>query len=128
MKLSKEYLMLAFHLAVQHFTKNLKSYYNRQSFTDAELRETFDECAAALKNDTLEIEGYERVQWTRFNPQDSDTFPPPGHYLSFSSDDDEVYPVYRSDKCNDEIFASLSHDMEYWRAFPKPPTEIKESK
>ena len=127
MKLSKEYLMVAFCLAVQHFTKNLKSYYNKQSWTDAELRETFDEFVAALENDTLEIEGYERVQWTRFNPQDSDTFPPPGDYLC-AYKDDEVYPAYRSDKCTDEKFASLSHDMEYWRPFPKPPTEIKESK
>lgn len=87
----------------------------------------FAEAQNSLQNGTLEIDGYERVQWTRFNPQDSDTFPPPGHYLC-AYKDDEVYPAYRSDKCTDEKFASLSHDIEYWRPFPKPPTEIKESK
>lgn len=61
MKLSKESLVIAFHLATQHFANNLKNYFNRQSFTDAELREMFDECAMALKAGTLEIEGYTKI-------------------------------------------------------------------
>lgn len=79
----------------------------------------------ALKTNTLEIEGYEKSDWIKFDPADVDTFPPPGHYLCFSTDDGEVNPTYRSDKCTDEIFASLPHDMEYWRPLPNPPIETE---
>lgn len=33
------------------------------------------EARRALKAGTLEIEGYERVQWTKFDPNDKKTFP-----------------------------------------------------
>ena len=79
----------------------------------------------SLRDGTLEIEGYEISQWIKFDPEDVDTFPPPGHYLSFSTVDGEVYPTYRSDKCTDEMFASLPHDMEYWRPLPNPPIETE---
>ena len=43
------------------------------------IRDELDRLASdareALFVDTLEIEGYERVQWTRFDPDDPKTFP-----------------------------------------------------
>lgn len=91
-----------------------------------ELKAKFEEVKVvfdSLKNDELEIEGYERSQWVKFDPEDVDTFPPPGHYLCVSSNGGEVDVAYRSDKCTDEIFASLPHDMRYWRPIPNPPKE-----
>lgn len=88
------------------------------------LIEKVEKVIEALQNEELEIEGYSRDEWTRFDPENSNTFPPPGHYLC-AYKDDEVYPAYRSDKCNDEIFASLPHDITYWRPLPKPPVETE---
>lgn len=79
------------------------------------------EVVLATQDNELEIEGYERVQWTRFDLDDESTYPPFGHYLCVSSNGGEVDVAYRSDKCTDEIFASLPHDMRYWRPLPKPP-------
>ena len=90
------------------------------------LKVEFEEVGAiynSLWKDELEIEGYERSQWVKFDPKDVDTFPPSGHYLCVSSNGGEVDVAYRSDKCTDEIFASLPHDMRYWRPLPNPPKE-----
>lgn len=90
------------------------------------LKVEFEEVEAiynSLWKDELEIEGYERSEWNKFDPEDVDTFPPPGHYLCVSSNGGEVDVAYRGDKCTDEIFASLPHDMRYWRPLPNPPKE-----
>ena len=90
------------------------------------LKVEFEEVEAiynSLWKDELEIEGYERSQWVKFDPEEVDTFPPHGHYLCVSSNGGEVDVAYRGDKCTDEIFASLPHSMEYWRTLPNPPVE-----
>lgn len=50
-----------------------------------ELQVKFEKVKAvfdSLKKDELEIEGYERVKWHKFDPNDESTFPPEnGEYL-----------------------------------------------
>lgn len=85
------------------------------------LVEKVEEVIEALQNEELEIEGYSRNEWVKFDPKDEGTYPPFGRYLCVSSNGGEVDVAYRGDKCTDEIFASLPHDMRYWRPLPPPP-------
>lgn len=124
MKLSKENLKLALHLAESYFAKNLKSYFNRQSFTDTELREVFDDCAKSLHENTLEIEGYERVQWTKFDPNDPKTYPPGGQdVILINRENFSMGYVFRGSVYCDKGFMPT-----HWRPLPKPPkTEVEKT-
>ena len=90
----------------------------------------------AFINKTLEIEGYERSDWTRFDPKDPKTFPP----------DDKIVLAYglpdplKNRSCAVYFFAwadsagmflgqeSADPEVHFWRPLPKPPQETEVEK
>lgn len=75
----------------------------------------------ALIEDDLEIEGYERVQWTRFNPNDPNTFPPKKDGRMFM-----VHQIYNGESIFN-IATSNTYwwgkcNVTHWRPLP-PPVE-----
>lgn len=91
--------------------------------------EEFSDAVDEIDDGKFEIEGYERVEWTRFNPKDESTYPPKGKFLA-----------YGGFECEPQgIFFGLSYDnkstriaygkvLKYWRPLPKPPQETEEGK
>ena len=84
----------------------------------------------ALRTDSLEIEGYERSGWTRFNPKDPSTRPPKGqHFIAYGSGYMSVIFRYSSETETDEKFAnrfSVRYGFTHWRPLPNPPVETEE--
>jgi hypothetical protein len=76
----------------------------------------------ALRNDSLEIEGYTRDKWTRFDPKDPKTFPPidttvlltvQGRY--------DVICTWRTCANERQIAFGLPRPFTHWRPLPPPP-------
>ena len=90
----------------------------------------------ALLDNALEIDGYERVQWTRFDWDNPKTFPP----------DDKIVLAYglpdplKNRSCAVYFFAwadsagmflgqeSAAPEVHFWHPLPPPPVETEESK
>ena len=72
----------------------------------------------ALEAGTLEIEGYERTEWTKFDPNDTKTFPPcNGTYWVFRS----VEPRQMESNFYGEKAGFAVTCITHWRPLPKPP-------
>lgn len=94
----------------------------------------YTEAMAGLEDGTLEIEGYERVQWTKFDPDDPKTFPEDDKMVlayGFPDPDDNrscaVYFFAWADSAG--VFAgqeSADPEVHFWRPLPKPPVEQEE--
>lgn len=115
MKLSKQSLMNALILATEK-TASL----------------VFAGAQNALQDGTLEIEGYERVQWIRFDPNDPKTYPPTDKEIlvwgrpRLSKAPKDVCRGYLEDDrfCMAESADDI-WDVSYWRPLPNPPTETE---
>lgn len=76
---------------------------------------------SALYHDELEIEGYEKVQWVKFDPNDESTFPPrEGMYLVCRG----VEPYFREAKYYGDKVGFGDTCVILWRPLPKLPLEI----
>lgn len=83
----------------------------------------------ALEAGTLEIEGYERVEWTKFDRRDQKTFPPHDKIVVIALRDGHVGPAFVRWICNWCEFAGYSHhDVTHWRPLPPPPVETEVKK
>ncbi len=91
------------------------------------LIEKVEEVIEALQNNELEIEGYEHVKWTKFDPGKRVTYPPKGEEVLAwglpSPDDSEVptlFVCWRS--ClGFSCEASAYPEIHFWRPLPPPP-------
>lgn len=92
----------------------------------------FDCTAGALDNNTLEIEGYEHAQWTKFDPNDPNTYPPVGrHIIAYSPGHMSVLFRYSLATETDEQFAdrfTQRYGFIHWRPLPPPPVETEVKK
>ena len=80
---------------------------------------------SAIYNNHLNIEGYERIKWTKFDPKDSKTFPPKsGEYLVCLSDDGYPMPTAAA-WFNDSQQFNVSLPVAYWRHKPLPPVKTE---
>lgn len=79
------------------------------------------EARAALEAGTLEIEGYERVQWTRFDPK---TFPPKNKDVLFTDGSGVAFGYMDENK---RVFSWIPEPT-HWRPLPNPPVETEEAK
>lgn len=84
----------------------------------------WDDLAKACEDDTLEIEGYERANWVKFNPNDEATHPlKTDEYLvvldgwAFA----QAVIFYKSKSAFD-----TQENVTHWRPLPKPPVETEE--
>ena len=79
----------------------------------------------ALYDDKLDIEGYERVEWIKFDPNDPKTFPPdngefqPEYLVYCESYSTPFTAVWFNDLHKFNVSWTISH----WRKIPKPPVE-----
>ena len=88
-----------------------------------------DSARKALESGTLEIEGYERSQWIKFNKNDPSTYPPVGHHLiAYSHGHVSVLFRYSLATETDEQFAdrfTQRYGFTHWCPLPKPPIETE---
>ena len=84
----------------------------------------------ALIEDDLEIEGYEQVQWTKFDPNDTSTFPPKNgkriimaYEQSNNSNKWEVFVEPSTNYLIQFLRTDLPNINVYWRPLPNPPKE-----
>lgn len=101
-----------------------KTEYNRKWLE--ELSDAVDEIDS-LK---FEVEGFERVQWVKFNPKDPKTFPPKCDFLGYFDHggiNDFQYVCIRDDEDTDEAIATqaIFPRLKYWRPLPQPPVETE---
>ena len=75
----------------------------------------------SLDSNTLEIEGYERSEWTKFDKDDSTTFPPKGKFLYFDGFGIAIGIHLQCEK--KDGFAHIYRKITHWRPLPKPPQE-----
>ena len=130
MKLNRDDLSFALVCAKSYYYDSLNSDYpNKDDLKNAEL---FRDLEQEADNDTLEIEGYERVQWTRFDPNDPKTFPPSGGFLGYFTGQcgDKYQDVhFRNNEYTDEEFATrmVYHNLTHWRPLPSDPVETEKN-
>ena len=101
---------------------------------DGSNEEAFDARKALLAG-TLEIEGYERSQWTRFDPNDPKTHPKEGTpvlLVTYNEHDKWGLQAGHASKKFVNCWATISRMFEFkvfWRevTFPPPPTEQEET-
>lgn len=88
--------------------------------------------AEALKDGTLDVEGYERVQWKKFDFYKEDTYPAkltPILAFGFPNPDNSLMPEFfvcqLSVMC--DFISKESYDAKVilWRPLPKPPIETE---
>lgn len=94
-----------------------------------ELDRLASKARAELAAGNLEIEGYERVQWTRFDPNDPKTYPPKGWFLGYVAG--TIVQLLRHPDETDEYFAnkfSIKNHLTHWRPLPNDPVETEETK
>ena len=84
-----------------------------------ELDRLASEARAELEAGTLEIEGYERSEWTCFDPNDPKTFPP--EYVSLLYTYKGKTFVGDSEDVSRDYLFNDRHT--YWRPMPNPPQE-----
>lgn len=119
MKLSKDDLSFALTCAKGYFYDSLNSDYPRKD--DQRNAELFHLLEQEADNDALEIEGYERLNWTKFDQNDESTFPPcEGVYLVCRG----VEPYFREAKFYGEKVGFGDTCVILWRPLPKLPLEI----
>ena len=96
-------------------------------------RKTLEELSCAVEEidaGKFEIEGYERVQWTKLNPNDPKTFPPRDEYIDIfiRSKEHEFRGVNKLtefwlkrivERWEQEVKHNGS--VIYWRPLPPPP-------
>ena len=76
----------------------------------------------ALKNKELEIEGYERSGWIKFDPDDPKTFPPKDINTLVHSKYGNFNVMLFSE--NEKIIKEYWVDfVTHWRPLPKPPVK-----
>ena len=82
---------------------------------------------AALEAGTLEIEGYEKVEWIKLNPNNPDTFPPRGQYfITYGPGHMNVMFRYSEATETNEEFVNRffgRYGFTHWRTAPKPPQD-----
>lgn len=80
---------------------------------------------ASLTADNVEIEGFERGEWTKFDPNDPNTFPPKGDEMFLTlANDGEIRSM-----CFDVNTALIwKHHISHWRPLPLPPKETEAGK
>ena len=89
--------------------------------------EEFSDAIDEIDNLKFEIEGYERSEWTKFDPDDSRTFPT-------KTDGSIVLIHFKYAGLNIVECAKFnfswwtSAHVTHWRPLPKPPTETEEAK
>lgn len=78
----------------------------------------------SLRNGVLEIEGYEKSEWIKFDPNDPKTFPPKGNdqFLTLSNDGE-----IRSMRFDFDTALVWKYHISHWRPLPNLPVE-KEAK
>ena len=80
---------------------------------------------SALYQNELEIEGYHRTEWIKFNPNDPKTFPPVGAHFIFFQGCEEGHDYIgignRNEEDTDNAFASraIYPYMTHWLPVPK---------
>ena len=87
---------------------------------------TCKQISPKLTADNVEIEGFERVEWVKFDPNDPKTFPPCGEFLGYVAG--TVVRAFRHPGETDEYFAnkfSIKNHLTHWRPLPKPPPETE---
>lgn len=84
----------------------------------------YAEAMADLEEAILEIEGYERVEWTRFDLNDPRTFPPNDTMVLYNCKG-EVYYGDFTDVSKSSLFEV---GATFWRPLPKPPVETEDAK
>ena len=129
MNLSKDDLSFALFCAKGYFYDSLNSDYpNKDDQKNAEL---FRDLEQAANNDTLEIEGYERCGWIKFNPNDPKTYPPKNTVVLLTiqglplEDNIHTWRTYLQERHNAQ---GLPGVFTHWRPLPKPPTEQDKGK
>jgi hypothetical protein len=95
-------------------------------YTELKIIEEINE---ALSDDTLEIEGYEKSEWIKFDPDNPKTFPPQteeGYIIAYENETVATGIWWGAEK----IFISVPRKkgITHWRPLPKPPTETEEAK
>ena len=130
MKLNRDDLNFALVCAKSYYYDSLNSDYpNKYDQKNAEL---FSDLEQAENNDTLEIEGYERVQWTKFDSCKLDTYPTkltPILAFGFPNPDNNLMPEFfvcqLSVMC--DFISKESYDAKvlFWRPLTKPPIETE---
>ncbi|MBP3301548.1 MAG: hypothetical protein J6L64_00205 [Opitutales bacterium] len=82
----------------------------------------------AFVDDSLEIEGYERVQWMKFDPSDPKTFPPCNTkiLLTVAGADEDVLCVCQTHRQERQNARGLPAPFTHWRRSPTPPVETEE--
>lgn len=125
MTLSKEELEFALGCAKSYYYESSESDYPNKNDKDNEIRYRDLENALCVNN--LEIEGYEKSEWIKFDRGNPDTYPPPGkHYIAYAHGGCHMAVMYRylSETETDEQFAdrfSLRYGFTHWRPEPKMP-------
>lgn len=82
------------------------------------------EARAALEAGTLEIEGYERATWTRFDVNNPKTFPPKTGEYVVAIEGRSTSTTRKFSTEYSEFFAP--EKITHWRPLPKPPVESEE--
>ena len=84
-------------------------------------KDIFNDALVSFFEGTLEIEGYERSVWTRFDPNDQKTFPPKGdRYLIVTESGQFIVSLFIDDK----VIKSFWEDcVTHWKALPLLPKE-----
>ena len=78
---------------------------------------------SALYHDELEIEGYEKVEWVKFDQNDPKTYPAEsGDYIVYLLDEGYPMPVYAA-WFNDSHKFSATLPVSHWRKMPLPPVK-----
>ena len=81
---------------------------------------------AALEAGTLEIEGYEKSEWIKFDPDDPKTIPPKNTVVLLAiqglplEDTIHTWHTYLQERHNAQ---GLPGSFTHWRHLPKPPSE-----
>lgn len=130
MILSNEELEFALGCAKSYYYESSESDYPNKSDKDNEIR--FRDLENSLYADNLEIEGYERLRWTKFDKNDPSTYPPTGqHFIAYGHGHMNVMFRYTSVTESNEEFANRyfeRYGFTHWRPAPKAPVETEETK
>ena len=89
---------------------------------DASNEQAFDVIRELLAG-TLEIEGYERRGWTKFDSGNPKTFPEHGSLVLMCRKDGVVCIGHFFD--GDEKRSYWGHEVTHWQPLPKPPAETE---
>lgn len=84
----------------------------------------------ALETDTLEIEGYERAEWVKFDPHDESTFPACNSEWFLIAAQKSLKPptfTMMAERATQTLLEEIRRDIikfrlnVYWRPLPPPP-------